>query len=223
MTATLTPEATGTRRGRRRCAAGDRGHVARSSIRRSSRQRRRRASSKLNPRTMVRNPVMFIVEVGSVLTTVLFFRDLGSSDRQRERVRRPGRRVAVVHRAVRQLRRGDGRGPGQGAGGDAAQDPGRDGGAGPPCPTGPIVEKPSTQLAARRPLRRRRRRGDPRRRRRRRGHRHGRRVGHHRRVGPGHPRVAAATARPSPAAPGCCPTRSSCASRPSRARRSSTG
>src|SRR5215471_15248578 len=34
---------------------------------------------KLNPRTMIRNPVMFVVEVGSVLTTVLFFRDLGTS------------------------------------------------------------------------------------------------------------------------------------------------
>jgi K+-transporting ATPase ATPase B chain len=34
---------------------------------------------KLNPRTMVRNPVMFVVEVGSVLTTIIFFRDLGSS------------------------------------------------------------------------------------------------------------------------------------------------
>ncbi len=34
---------------------------------------------KLNPRTMIRNPVMFVVEVGSVLTTVLFFRDIGSS------------------------------------------------------------------------------------------------------------------------------------------------
>src|SRR6478672_12015788 len=34
---------------------------------------------KLNPRTMIRNPVMFVVEVGSVLTTVLFVRDLGSS------------------------------------------------------------------------------------------------------------------------------------------------
>src|SRR4249919_2053707 len=34
---------------------------------------------KLNPRTMVRNPVMFVVEVGSVLTTVLFVRDIGSS------------------------------------------------------------------------------------------------------------------------------------------------
>jgi K+-transporting ATPase ATPase B chain len=34
---------------------------------------------KLNPRTMARNPVMFVVEVGSVLTTWLFFRDLGKS------------------------------------------------------------------------------------------------------------------------------------------------
>ena len=34
---------------------------------------------KLDPRTMVRNPVMFIVEVGSVICTLLFFRDLGSS------------------------------------------------------------------------------------------------------------------------------------------------
>jgi potassium-transporting ATPase ATP-binding subunit len=34
---------------------------------------------KLDPRHMIRNPVMFVVEVGSVLTTILFFRDLGSS------------------------------------------------------------------------------------------------------------------------------------------------
>jgi K+-transporting ATPase ATPase B chain len=34
---------------------------------------------KLNPRTMARNPVMFIVEVGSVLTTVLFFQKLPSA------------------------------------------------------------------------------------------------------------------------------------------------
>ena len=31
---------------------------------------------KLDPRVMARNPVMFVVEVGSVLTTLLFFRDL---------------------------------------------------------------------------------------------------------------------------------------------------
>ena len=32
---------------------------------------------KLDPRNMIRNPVMFVVEVGSVLTTIIFFRDLG--------------------------------------------------------------------------------------------------------------------------------------------------
>jgi hypothetical protein len=34
---------------------------------------------KLDPRVMVRNPVMFVVEIGSVLTTILLFRDLGSN------------------------------------------------------------------------------------------------------------------------------------------------
>ena len=34
---------------------------------------------KLNPRTLMRNPVMFVVGVGAVLTTVLFFTDFGSS------------------------------------------------------------------------------------------------------------------------------------------------
>ena len=34
---------------------------------------------KLNPRTLMRNPVMFVVAVGSVLTTILFFKDLSSS------------------------------------------------------------------------------------------------------------------------------------------------
>ena len=34
---------------------------------------------KLNPRTLARNPVMFVVGVGSVLTTILFFKDFGSS------------------------------------------------------------------------------------------------------------------------------------------------
>jgi K+-transporting ATPase ATPase B chain len=35
---------------------------------------------KLDPRTLFRNPVMFIVELGSVITTVIFVRDLVSSD-----------------------------------------------------------------------------------------------------------------------------------------------
>jgi potassium-transporting ATPase ATP-binding subunit len=34
---------------------------------------------KLHPRTQARNPVMFVVLVGSVLTTILFLRDLGGS------------------------------------------------------------------------------------------------------------------------------------------------
>jgi K+-transporting ATPase ATPase B chain len=35
---------------------------------------------KLNPRTMMKNPVMFVVEVGSVITFLLLFRDLHSKD-----------------------------------------------------------------------------------------------------------------------------------------------
>ena len=34
------------------------------------------AFKKLSPRTMMRNPVMFVVEIGSVVTTLLLFRDL---------------------------------------------------------------------------------------------------------------------------------------------------
>lgn len=36
------------------------------------------ALRKLDPRTMARNPVMFVVEVGSVLTTLLWLRDLAA-------------------------------------------------------------------------------------------------------------------------------------------------
>jgi K+-transporting ATPase ATPase B chain len=37
---------------------------------------------KLDPRLMVRNPVMFVVEIGSLLTTILFFTDLSSASSQ---------------------------------------------------------------------------------------------------------------------------------------------
>ena len=40
------------------------------------------AVGKLNPKIMMRNPVMFIVEVGSVVTTLLFIRDYSSSSGQ---------------------------------------------------------------------------------------------------------------------------------------------
>ena len=39
----------------------------------------REAVRKLNPTTMVRNPVMLIVEAGSVLTTMQFIRDFRAS------------------------------------------------------------------------------------------------------------------------------------------------
>jgi K+-transporting ATPase ATPase B chain len=38
------------------------------------------AVRKLDPRIMARNPVLFVVEVGSVLTTILFLRDVRSAD-----------------------------------------------------------------------------------------------------------------------------------------------
>jgi high-affinity K+ transport system ATPase subunit B len=50
---------------------------------------------KLNPRTMMKNPVMFVVEVGSVITLALLFKD--------------------VHRTVCKLRRSHGRGTGKGS------------------------------------------------------------------------------------------------------------
>ncbi len=40
------------------------------------------AARKLDPRHMARNPVMFVVEVGSVIVTVLFFKELGSNSTQ---------------------------------------------------------------------------------------------------------------------------------------------
>ena len=103
---------------------------------------------KLNPRTLMRNPVMFVVCVGSVLTTILFFRDLGSSTTNENVFAGLVAAVAVVHRAVRQLRRGDGRRPRQGAGRHAAQDPGRDHGQ--PCggPTAASRRCPSSQLTS---------------------------------------------------------------------------
>ena len=170
---------------------------------------------KLNPRdAWSRNPVMFVVEVGSRAhhDPVLPGPRLG--DGQRERVRRARRRCGCGSPCCSPTS------PRRWPRGGARRRPTR---CARPAPrrwrTVPPARRQRSsrgrrpQLAARRPVRRRRRRGDPRRRRRRRGHRHGRRVGDHRRVGAGHPRVAAATARPSPAAPGCSPTRSSCASR----------
>ena len=75
--------------------------------------------------TLIRNPVMFTVEVVATLTTILFVRDLVAGA-ARPGLRAPDRPLALVHGAVRQLRRGGGRGPRQGAGGDPAQGQDRD-------------------------------------------------------------------------------------------------
>ena len=76
---------------------------------------------KLNPRLVMKNPVMFVVEVGAALTTIFVVKDAI------ERAggvffRRSDRLVAVVHGAVRQLRGSHGGSPRQSASGFAAQD-----------------------------------------------------------------------------------------------------
>ena len=157
---------------------------------------------KLDPRRMARNPVMFVVEIGSVLVTVL-------AVVRPERVRLAGRGVALVHGAVRELRRG-GRGrPGESPGGRAAEDAcGHDR----PSARQRRVARGRAELdvEGRRRGRRLGRRGDPRRRRR--SSKESRASTSRRSPASPHPSSAsrAATARRSPAAPACCPTGSSC-------------
>ena len=82
--------------------------------------------AKLDPRLMARNPVMFVVEIGAVLTTLIWIvQAFGGEPGRRRRPRLVhvhGRDLAVADRALRQLRRGDRRGPRQGAGRRAARD-----------------------------------------------------------------------------------------------------
>ncbi len=151
----------------------------------------RDAFVKLNPRHMVRNPVMFVVLVGSVLTTLVL------DPRHRGRPRGPrlhaaAHALALVHRRLRQLRRGDGGGPRQGAG----RRPARHAHADPrqaPRRTRRTIFRP-TLVRADRPAARRRRdlhagRRDPERRRGDRRRRVRGRVGDHGRVRAGDPRI----------------------------------
>ena len=71
---------------------------------------------KLDPRLMIKNPVMFVTMVGAVLTTVGIFTAAG-----RARLRRATRHLALVHGAVRQLCRSRGRRPRQSPGRQPAQ------------------------------------------------------------------------------------------------------
>ena len=77
--------------------------------------------TKLSPRQQWRNPVMFVVYIGSIITTALFFQALGGKGEAPAGFILAVVALAVVHGAVRQLRRSAGRGPQQGAGGLAAQ------------------------------------------------------------------------------------------------------
>ncbi len=79
---------------------------------------------KLVPQHVAKNPVMFVVEIGSLLTTLIFVRDLFHRDpaTRAALVHGRGHRLAVVHGHVRELRRGGRGGARQGAGGHVAPD-----------------------------------------------------------------------------------------------------
>ena len=76
---------------------------------------------KLSPAAMARNPVMFVVEVGSVLTTLLWLATCTPRGRSPAWFTGNVSALAVVHGALRQLRGGAGRGARQGAGGRPAR------------------------------------------------------------------------------------------------------
>ena len=143
---------------------------------------------KLTPRHVAKNPVMFVVEVGSVLTTARSAagpvrRKLGSADLVHGE--RDG--LALVHGGVRELRRSRRGRPRQGPGERAAPDaPGHHG----PADHGRGPDPGRSRLVSPQGRRGHRRGGHdgPRRRRDHRGHRLGGRVGDHRRVGARDPR-----------------------------------
>ena len=139
------------------------------------------AVRKLDPRVMARNPVMFVVEVGAVLSTVLAFTDSSlfawsvvvwlwltvvfanlaeAVAEGRGKAQAATLRRAKTETVARRLRA-----------------------------DGTEEDVPGPQLSARRPGRRRGRPDHPGRRRRRRGRRQRRRVRDHRRVRTRHPRV----------------------------------
>ena len=83
------------------------------------------AFRKLDPRLLIRNPVMFVVEITAVLVTLTAIADAvgrAGGRRRRPQVRGPDRDLAVVHRPLRHLRRGRRGGTRSRPGGDPAQD-----------------------------------------------------------------------------------------------------
>ena len=105
------------RTGRSNVAASQEAGTGASAVRSGNRRRAVQASFvKLNPITLMKNPVMFVVEVGAALTTVFLVRDIDRPAPRGLEVRHPDLAVAVVHGAVRQLRRSHGGSARQGAG-----------------------------------------------------------------------------------------------------------
>ena len=60
---------------------------------------------KLDPRSLAKNPVMFVVALVSALTTILFIKDVVIGNGERIRLHAADHHLALVHRALRQLRR----------------------------------------------------------------------------------------------------------------------
>ncbi len=74
---------------------------------------------KLSPRRQFRNPVMFVVLVGSVLTSLLFVQAIFGKGEAGALVYSGRFAVVVVYGPVCQFRRGNGRRARQGAGGQS--------------------------------------------------------------------------------------------------------
>ncbi len=70
------------------------------------------AFRKLDPRHMIKSPVMFVVEIVATLTTILFVRDLVMGN-WRIGLLVPDQSVALVHGRLRQFRRSRRRGRGK--------------------------------------------------------------------------------------------------------------
>ena len=72
------------------------------------------ACRKLTPRHQLGNPVMFVVWIGSLVTTGLFFQAVFGQRRSTDMVYPQRNALVVVHRPVRQFCGSDGRRPRQG-------------------------------------------------------------------------------------------------------------
>ena len=184
---------TATRSRRSRTAPAAEGHGpgrgdARCSTLRSCGARSVTRSSSSSPRQMARNPVMFVVEIGSVLTTVLFFTNLSSATASESVF--TGLVSAWLWFTVLFANFAEAVAEGRGkAQADTLRKTRAETVARVRLPDGSTVTKSSSELAVGDECVVARRRAHPRRRRGHRRHRVGRRVGDHRRVGSGDPRV----------------------------------